>query len=154
MVALRQQAGFSLIEIIAVLVIISLIMALTVTSITRSLDSTRVRVAAKDITSALRYTRGQAILSHEEQTLDFDLDKKTYQAPGKDAVELPEGLELKLLTARDEVSSENVGKIRFFPDGSSTGGRVTVLAGEREWRINVGWLTGEIQLWDPHQERT
>ncbi|MGB8635652.1 MAG: type II secretion system protein GspH, partial [Rhodanobacteraceae bacterium] len=34
---------------------------------------------------------------------------------------------------------------RFYPDGSSTGGRITVIRGQREWHINVSWLTGEVR---------
>ena len=84
-----------------------------------------------------------------------DLKAKTYLAPGRQAVELPESMELKLLTARSEASSDKVGRIRFFADGGSTGGRVTLIsgAGGREWKVNVSWLTGEIELDDGRKER-
>ena len=61
-------------------------------------------------------------------------------------VELPKDMDLRLTTAQQELVDENKGGIRFFPDGSSTGGNIAVVLGQREWKINVGWLTGEITL--------
>ncbi|GJM10125.1 MAG: general secretion pathway protein GspH [Lysobacteraceae bacterium] len=142
----RRCQGFSLLELMAVMVIIGLLLALAVTSLSRSISSAEVRTAARDVMAALRYTRGQAIVKREEKTLDFNLETMAYKAPDRPSRSLPEGVEMKLLTARSELAAENVGSIRFFPDGSSTGGRVTVIAGEREWIVNVGWLTGEIAI--------
>jgi len=54
---------------------------------------------------------------------------------------------------QQELVSDTSGGIRFFPDGSSTGGNIAVVLGEREWRINVGWLTGEITLDETESKR-
>jgi hypothetical protein len=40
----------------------------------------------------------------------------------------------------------DVGVIRFFGDGSSTGGSVTILQGERRSDVTVDWLTGRVSL--------
>jgi len=57
-----------------------------------------------------------------------------------------QNLELKLYAAQSEVSSERRGSIRFYPDGSSTGGRITVAAGERKYLVDVDWLTGRVSI--------
>ena len=44
----------------------------------------------------------------------------------------PQRLDLKLYTAQSEIVDDKRGAIRFYPDGSSTGGRVTLASGERE----------------------
>ncbi|MGA7117479.1 MAG: hypothetical protein WBY12_09835 [Hyphomicrobium sp.] len=38
--------------------------------------------------------------------------------------------------------------MRFFPDGSSTGGRVTLVAGERKRLLDINWLTGAVIIKD------
>ncbi|MCK7491838.1 MAG: hypothetical protein MZW92_09370 [Comamonadaceae bacterium] len=38
------------------------------------------------------------------------------------------------------------GNIRFFPDGSSTGGAITVSGPKLAYRVNVDWLTGAIAI--------
>ncbi len=142
----RRARGFTLIELIAVVVLLAIVLAIASLSLSKSLESAKVRAASKDLVAALRYTRGQAIVKGKPQVLVLDLDKNSYVAPGKKPVELPKDMVLRLTTAETEQTGANSGGIRFFSDGSSTGGHVSVLMGQREWRINVAWLTGEIEL--------
>lgn len=140
----RRLRGFSLLELLVVLIIVALMATVVGVSVSRSITGAEVRTASRDLMAALRYTRGQAILKRSEQTLSVDVEKREYQAPGKPVVTIPDDMTMRLLTARTERTGESAGNIRFFPDGSSTGGKVTLAAGEREWVVNVGWLTGEI----------
>mgnify|MGYP003296267829 CR=1 FL=1 len=59
---------------------------------------------------------------------------------------LPHDIELKLFTAQSDLVSETVGAVRFFPDGGSTGGRVTLAAGERKFDVDIDWLTGRVAI--------
>ncbi len=43
-------------------------------------------------------------------------------------------------------STSKRGAIRFYPDGSSTGGRITVASGERKFLVDVDWLTGRVSI--------
>lgn len=142
----RRARGFTLIELIAVVVLLAIVLAIASLSLSRSLNSAKVRAASKDLVAALRYTRGQAIVKGKPQVLVMDLEQNSYVAPGKKPVILPKDMVLRLTTAETEQTGANSGGIRFFTDGSSTGGHVSVLMGQREWRINVAWLTGEIEL--------
>lgn len=145
----RRARGFTLIEIIAVVALIALAATVVVVSVGSGLSGTRVRAASKDLAAALRYTRGQAIVQREQAVMLLDLEKRSYTAADKDPVELPSGMEMRLVTARDELVGEGAGRIRFFPDGSSSGGRITLARGEAEWRIEVEWLTGEVNIREP-----
>lgn len=146
--ALRQPAmrGFTLVELMVVLVIIALMLGLVATSMSRSISGAESREASRKLVANLRYTRTQAILSKSEQRFMVDLEQRSYTAPGRAPVQLPEGMEIQLTTARSELMSDQVGSIRFFPDGGSTGGRVDLLVNGREYVINVAWLTGEASL--------
>jgi general secretion pathway protein H len=55
---------------------------------------------------------------------------------------------MKLFTAQSDIVDEHVGAIRFYPDGGSTGGRVTLSAGERKFDVDVDWLTGRVAILD------
>jgi len=59
---------------------------------------------------------------------------------------LAQELELKLFTAQSDLINDNVGAIRFFPDGGSNGGRITLASGERKFNVDVDWLTGRVAI--------
>lgn len=143
------QRGFSLIEMIAVIILIGIVMTLVSMSFSKSINSAKIRSASREVVAALRYTRGQAIVKGKQQVLLVDTKDNTYLAPGKPVKELPKKMSLAIETAAGEQVSDTSGGIRFFPDGSSTGGNIRVYAGEREWRVNVAWLTGDIALEEP-----
>ncbi|MFB9069483.1 GspH/FimT family pseudopilin [Pseudofulvimonas gallinarii] len=130
-----RRMGFTLIEMIAVLALVGIIAVAMSVSLVRGLSSTKVKAASRDLAAAMRYTRGQAIIKRQERALEVDVENKTYTAPGKRPVKLPDDMHLRLLTTRQELShaGETAGRIlRFFPDGSSTGGRVRLSSGTRE----------------------
>ena len=142
----NQNRGFTLVEIMVVMVIIALVMGLVATSMARSVSSAEARATSRELVASLRYTRARAILDKKEQVFRVDTENRTYQAPGRKQVALPKGVDVTITTARSEFTSENVGGIRFFPDGGSTGGHIELFVNEREYRVNVAWLTGETQL--------
>ena len=53
---------------------------------------------------------------------------------------------LRLLTAEEELAGRGAGAIRFFPDGTSTGGRLRISLGERAYEVRVDWITGAVAL--------
>ena len=139
-----RQSGFTLIELVAVVVLIGIALSVVSLSFSKSMTSAKIQAASRDLVAALRYTRGQAIVTGKQAALDLDIRSNTYQAPGKPIVKLPQDMQMVLYTADSEQTSTTSGRIRFFPDGASTGGHISVRLGEREWRINVSWLTGEV----------
>ena len=147
----RSAGGFTLVELLVVLVIIALIMGLVGTSISRNISGAEMRTAASKVAASMRYTRTQAILKKSEQVFLVDTENHTYQAGERDAEELPEGMNVELNTARSELTSETAGGIRFYPDGGSTGGNVRLEANGRIYRVNVAWLTGEASVERPDE---
>jgi general secretion pathway protein H len=129
-----------------VMVIIALMMGLVATSMSSSISSAEARAASRKLVASLRYTRARAILDKSEQVLLVDIENRSYQAPGRKQIKLPEGVDMTITTARSELTSESVAGIRFFPDGGSTGGHIELIINGREYRINVAWLTGETRL--------
>jgi general secretion pathway protein H len=146
-----RSRGFTLIELMAVILLLAIALTAVTFSFSKSLKSARISAASRDLVAALRYTRGQAIVKGKQEVLLLNLDDNSYTAPGKGPRKLPSDMRLQLTTAEQEVTGGNSGGIRFFADGSSTGGHISVLQDRREWRVNVAWLTGDISL-DEHPE--
>jgi general secretion pathway protein H len=141
-----KRRGFTFVEMLAVLTLIALVAGVAAGLIGSNLGGAKTRAAVRDLTAALRQTRGLAIVNGEERGLEVDVDARTYQVPGKAPVQLPEELSMKLLTAATEQTGDSKGVIRFFPDGSSSGGRITLRRDDHEWRVEIAWLTGEVRI--------
>lgn len=128
------------------MVIIALVMGLVATSLSRSISGAEARAATRKVVASLRYTRARAVIDKTEQVFLVNTEERSYLAPGRKQVNLPEGVDVTITTARSELTSEDVAGIRFFPDGGSTGGHIELTINEREYRINIAWLTGEASL--------
>ena len=138
--------GFTLVEVMVVMVVVALIMGMVATSMSSSISSAEARAASRKLVASLRYTRARAIIEKSDQVFKVNTEKRSYQAPGRKQIELPEGVDITVTTARSEITSEDVAGIRFFPDGGSTGGHIELTVNEREYRVNVAWLTGETSM--------
>ena len=133
---------------LVVIALIGLAAVAVSVSVTHGLASARVRAASSELAGALRATRAQAIVHSEERVFDVDTRSNSYAGAKQRNVALPKGLKVSITSAKEDRPNDHTGRIRFFPDGSSTGGRITLTAGQREWHVNVSWLTGEVQVVD------
>lgn len=138
---------------LVVILLIGITMTAVAISVTQGLASARVRAASGELAGALRATRAQAIVQGQEQHFDVDTRAKTYDGAKRQGVQLPEGLKVSITSAKADRPDDHTGRIRFFPDGGSTGGRITLQSGQRQWHVNVSWLTGEVQVVDTVAQR-
>jgi general secretion pathway protein H len=105
------------------------------------------KAAARSLAAGLRTAQTTAMATRRDSLLTIDMEAREYIATGEQQVHsLPKSLDLKLYTAQTEVTSQSRGSIRFYPDGSSTGGRITVSSGERKYLVDVDWLTGRVAI--------
>ncbi|MET0067240.1 MAG: GspH/FimT family pseudopilin [Candidatus Thiodiazotropha sp.] len=139
--------GFTLLELMVTLVIAGALVALVPPMLQRALPSVQLRGASQELASALRYVRSWSIAQGREGRLILDLQKRQYSITPRDKTyTLPEDAEVSLQAASDERLDGHTSAIRFYPDGSSSGGRVTLKAADNERRVDVDWLTGRVSL--------
>ena len=140
--------GFTLLEMLAVIVLVAIIATAVAISVSRGLHSARLGAASSELAAALRATRAQAIVRAKVQNFDVDTRERSYRDVRNKDIALPQGLRLSITSAKEYRPNDHTGRIRFFPDGSSTGGRITLQSGRRQWHVNVSWLTGEVRVVD------
>jgi general secretion pathway protein H len=145
----RTHTGFTLLELMVVLTLMSLVYALAVPLISAALPGTEHKAAARQLAAGLRVARSHAVTHKQEATLTLDVEQRRFAISGdKRNHPLPAQLNLSLYTAQSELLHDKVGAIRFYPDGSSSGGRITVALGEKKYQVNVDWLTGQVTVLD------
>jgi general secretion pathway protein H len=144
-----RQKGFTLIELLVVLAIAGLILAFVVPFGGHNREHAELSRSVDDIASALRMTRSRAIRNDQSQALLVDIGAARYRAAGASGLGgFPAGTQLTLMTTEDEKQSNAVGSIRFFPDGSSTGGGIKIERGALRYEVLVDWLTGSVTVRD------
>jgi general secretion pathway protein H len=147
--ARASHAGFTLLELMVVLVIGALAYAILLGGPLRSASSADLKATARTLAAGLRQAQSTAMVTKRDAVLTLDVESREYAVGGDTRThKLPDGIDFKLFTAQSEVASERRGAIRFYPDGSSTGGRITVAAGERKYLVDVDWLTGRVSIAD------
>ncbi|MCX2890191.1 general secretion pathway protein GspH [Pseudomonas sp. LB-090624] len=138
---LHHQRGFTLFELLLVIVLIGVATPLLAIGISRGLHSAQERTALANMVSALRSARMQAIGSGQPVRAGFDLQRREVHSAGHAPARWPEDFSVRLHTA------EGLGAaFEFYPDGAASGGNIQIARGERHWRIDVGWLTGRVTL--------
>jgi general secretion pathway protein H len=142
-----SRAGFTMLEILVVLMLMALIAAVTIPTFGGGVSTTQLKSAAREVAAGLRLARGQAIAQRAESVLELDVAAHSFRVPPDPRVhELPAGIDIKLFTAQRDLLSEQVGTVRFYPDGGSNGGRITLAAGDRKFDVDVDWLTGRVAI--------
>lgn len=129
-------------ELLVVLAILGFALVLAVPSLGRALPGLELRTNARAVVGAVREARALAIAGNREATLVIDVRQRTLHVGQRTAIKLDPQLDLSVRTASSEMRGDGIGGISFFPDGTSTGGRVTLGLGERQRHVVVDWLTG------------
>ena len=145
----RWQRGFTLLEMLVALVIGVLLVTLVPPLLSGLSGGTELRGAARQLAAGLRSARNQAVSRQQEAVLTIDLAQRRFGVSGDPRIiALPGSLVFRLFTAQSELLNQTTGNIRFFPDGSSTGGAITVSGPRLAYRVNVDWLTGAVAIVD------
>lgn len=173
--------GFTLFELIVVLLIIGIMMALVSPRLLGSLTKVNLKTSAQKISSSLRYARSQAVSEQTIYHAVFDFEKKglfinaekpqdnednyfkaEFESAETDNTEtsekrtesyfLPEDVNFeKAMTTNDEIDS-GLFDIVFYPAGNSSGGSVVLIdEKERRFQISVDFITGIVKLTEPDE---
>ncbi len=141
--------GFTLLEMMVVLTLAALMLALVPPFISGRGSAVELKASARELAAALRFTRGQAITRHRETVLTLDAGRRRYTVSGRQRPRsLPKGIDITLIAARSEQIADKVASIRFFPDGSATGGQITLSGGKQKYIVDINWLTGRVAIYN------
>ncbi|MBM6582471.1 prepilin-type N-terminal cleavage/methylation domain-containing protein [Microvirga sp. BT689] len=137
------DAGFTLIEILVIVAILSLIPALASPLLRRPPAPARLKADVTRLAAALRVTRAAALAQNREMDFVVRPGPRTYASPAIPVSSLDPAIDVGIIPA----GAGRVippGTIRFFPSGQSTGGELRLRLDHAEARLQVIWATGHV----------
>ena len=135
--------GFTLLELLVVLFIISLGMALVLPRLTVGWGYAEQKRFVTDFVQTLRRANTMALNKGKVVVFAIDPEARTYGIEGERRGEIP--LEVEI---RGEGGAELEGQFRlcFYPDGTATGAELIVNFGRRSWTLRVHPLLGTVRV--------
>ena len=140
----RPVKGFTLLELLVVVTILAL--ASTQVGVNLAGDRGDLESIARTLVTDLRYVRSRAMVGNVDTALVVDLSRGAYYSrAAKIERELPQSVALELTVDRRDAADQH-GRIVFYPDGSSSGGKVRLTRNGRSLDITTAWLNGYVSL--------
>jgi general secretion pathway protein H len=141
----NRQAGFTLIEVAAVMLIIALLASLVVT-LTPGTGRAQLKAVALQTAAFMRRERLDAILSGRARRITLDNEKRALVgAADGGSVPIPRDIVLELVGV-DQQWSGNALVVGFEPDGAATGAVLRLSREGAHYEIQVNWYTGAVTV--------
>ncbi len=145
--------GFTLLEMLIVLMIMSLLMTLVPPLFSNALPSLTLKAVTNDLLQDLNYVRDIAILKGKKTQVVINQNTGAYSSEdkyqGKEQI-LPNSIKISASHIGLRVVDDENPVIAFFADGSSSGGIITLSNNDRVYSLIVDWITGSISLKEGH----
>lgn len=123
----------------------ALLVAVAAPGAFRFYESNQYRSAVGELNAALATARYQAIARGQPVDLELLPDERRFRVGQQKYKSLPEKISLNVIAAGELSPNRQTAVIRFYPDGSSSGGNIAI---ERERGggvvLDVDWLMGRI----------
>jgi general secretion pathway protein H len=142
-----SDAGFTLLEMIAALCLFAIAVGIVMPRLGVSRQAMALRQTAVELASNLKLTRTASLTSNAETVLVIDTAARRYSSPGvvKNTA-IPRDVALSFTAKASASAGPAQGGFRFSPDGTASGGVITLQSGTNKAKVTVDWLTGAIAL--------
>jgi general secretion pathway protein H len=139
------SAGFTLFEVLAVLVVMTLAASAISTLFRGPSSGAQLKTESLVAASRLRDIRSGAMISGMDRVAVIDVAQRTIEfGNGIPPLLFSRSIDLDVVAADSERRSPSSAAIRFFPNGSSTGGTINLKSKGNAYEIRVNWLTGRV----------
>jgi type II secretion system protein H len=149
--------GFTLLELVLVLLLMSLIAGLTLPFVASTLDRITLQSEVRQIASALQFARSEAISKKTLYAFHIDINEKQYWLgiPKQEEITQPKPIDetVRILDYQrtDETLTEGAFMILFYPRGNSSGGTLRFISindkdEENIYVVNIDPITGKPKI--------
>jgi general secretion pathway protein H len=139
-----RRAGFTLIEVVAVMLIIALVASLAVTMMPGT-GRGGLKALTLETAALIRRERLGAVLTGRDRQVSLDGERRVLIGDGGNVLAIPRDVAVDILGI-DALWSGRQAVVRFTPDGASTGAVLKLSRENAEYEIRVNWYTGGVAI--------
>ena len=145
--AAHAQAGFTLIEIVCVLAIVTMLAAIVVPALPRGTSRARLESFAVETAALLKADRSTAIRAHAQVATLIDPTARSIRSGSTGRIiRIPNDVAFEATLAARCNQRPDGATIRFFASGMSCGGVIVLTRLGVGYQIRVNWLTGGVEV--------
>jgi general secretion pathway protein H len=143
----KNNQGFSLFELILVLLLLGVGMAVVLPNIEKGLQDREVRSSALGLAAAARDLRSKALFDGVAQQLVVNLPENSYLAARAAEVRLPSEVKFVSVGGGESINRD-LKRFYFFPNGSSLGGEIVLADSTKStsYLVRLEALTGRVEV--------
>ncbi len=158
---LARAGGFTLVELVLVVIILAVILGLAVPNFKNSFSRLLLQQTASDLSYAMQYAQSRAIQNGLQEKLVFDEQRKTYvlheerddEETGEKEFAAPRGRWGRVRAVPGRITLEIVpDEINFFPDGKIDRLRVYVCQKNDCMTVSTREQTGYVDVYEGRLE--
>jgi len=140
----RTDKGFTLLEIMIVLLLVALIVGLSAVFFANFLPSVKFSATGREMSAMIRHARSLARMNMVSQTFVIDLDNRTYGIEGLATKQIPPDALIKVIDPFAGDILQGRYSIVFNPAGNMAGGTIILSARKKVLRIDMDPITGAV----------
>jgi general secretion pathway protein H len=143
----NNKQGFSLFELVLVLLLLGVGMAVVLPNINRGLQDREVRTSALGLAAAARELRTRALTDGIPQRLVVNMPQNSYLMARSAEIYLPPEIRFVSVEGGESLDRDLKG-FYFFPNGSVLGGKIIIadMARSTSYLIRFEALTGRVEV--------
>lgn len=141
-----SKSGFTLLELIIVLFLMSLILGLSTIFFANTLPSNRLNATAREMSATIRYARHLALINGEKQTMIINLDSRYYGIEGIARKNIPSGITLKVIDPLLGEIRTGEYPIIFNATGAMEGGTIVLSTEKKTVTIQLDPVVGSVVI--------
>ena len=142
-----SERGFTLLEMVCVLALIALMAAVLLPFMPRHTSRSRLQAYVLQTAALLKEDHNAAIRRGTGVATLVDTRSRVIRSGANtEVVRIPDDVDFEALLPRTCNRREALSTIRFFANGMSCGGAVTLTRADVGYEVRVNWLTGRIDI--------
>lgn len=146
--SLKRHAGFTLLELLVVLVLASIGISVVGVGAQSIMDRSKYHQALREVKSLLNAAHSKAVRDGHEVIVAFNPAGRVLAIEGYRSIQVPSALVVEWEAAANRPAQSPAGFFSLFvfnADGSGHGGRFSVLRGGRGVAFRLNWLLGTVE---------